>query len=232
MPVTAEDVFKYYRGYKFYCLGRCRLEDGKPIIKPAPPLITQKDRRFYHRLSQKLTDPQIHSLFLYEFFFNPDAHVSTMATPDAFRRGLLFNGRGENGRTLIENDLYELKKSLSTEEDVQEFLYGIRDGEQGIMPGCLQAVIARELPIDLACMLLMHPVPELELDWAAYWKAQPDLGLGARSWVTRLERLHVLLKASRRLWKTSQPAELAASFWHSLDLPLTPQITPKEPSLF
>lgn len=217
--MTAEQVFHLYRAYKFYYAGKIRFEHGRAVISH-PPLIKQRDRQFYYRIAQKMGDAQIHALFIAGFFYRPHAYVSDFMTPEANRAALIFAGRQENGRVLMEHDLYELHKRLP-DIDLQEWLYGIVDGKQTAMPGCIQDVIAGELPADLAAMLLLIPQRHLSYDWPAYWAALPDTGLGCHSWIDRLKTLDQLLRVHRTSWR-SMTHELAEKFWNDLGQPLTP----------
>jgi hypothetical protein len=210
--VTGEHVYQWFRAYKFYYAGKIRFADDTPILKH-PPFEKQQDRSFYLRLAQKLSDPQIHGLCIHELFYTPDAHISALTTPDALHRGLMFTGRGENGQTRIEHDLYELGKRLGTADDIEAWLYG-----GNLIPGCLQEIIAHELPIDLACLLLLYP----PLQWVTWWRTQLDIGFGPHIWIDRLLRLHELLRRHRKLWRTSVPHDMAQEFWQSCGIALTP----------
>src|SRR5690606_30231432 len=109
--MTAEQVFKYYRIYKLYYQGKFDIKKYGGHIR-TPPLIQQPDRRFYWRIAQKLDDAQIHALFTTGFFYNPSAYVADLATQQAFSAAIQFASRAENGRPLLEADLYALQKRL------------------------------------------------------------------------------------------------------------------------
>jgi hypothetical protein len=224
--VTPENVFHNYRGYKFYYNGDIKFERGTFIIHH-PPYIEQRERQWYYKLSVKLNDAQIHALFTVGFFFNPRAYITQLVTPEAQRAGLLFAGRAENGDTLWQQDLYELRKRL---DDVDAWLYGERDesGTRAMMPGCLQEVIAGIFPLDLATALLLIPQPDLQFDWSSYWTQQPQHGLGPQPWIARLRCADQLI-AYHRQWRFAAHT-LATEFWHSLQAeslaPVTVDVTP------
>jgi hypothetical protein len=225
--VTAEQVFKFFRAYKFFYAGDYdfRKYGGNP--PPAPPLIKQHDRQFYYRIAQKMSDPQIHALFTSGFFFNPRAHASDFVSPTAFSAALAFAGRHENGVELMKADLYALRKRLLP-EDVLDWLYG---SEGSSIPPVLGEVIGGELPPDLACVLLLIPQADLQYQWVTYWQAQPNFGLGAHPWIDRLQRLDQLLNMHRPMWRMTTHA-LAKDFWHSLDVTTLSPITHSDVSLF
>jgi hypothetical protein len=228
--MTAEDCFKLYRGYKFFYDGSCKFSaDGRPILKH-PPLLKQFDRQYYHRLANKLNDATIHALFTVGFFHNPRAHISDLATPAAQKAAFRFAGRGENGLPLLESDFYELARPYMEPGDDKEallrsWLYGDADTS---LPECLMQVIHEKLPLDLACILFLIPQRDLNYNWAAYWKAKPDLGLGVHPWLTRLERTDQLLRMQRVGWRMDSH-QLAKSFWNSLGIqslaPIVPDTT-------
>ncbi len=236
--MTAEHVFRFYRAYKFFYRPGGYNDLNRYAAITCPPLINQRERQFYYRIAQQLNDTTVHALYTYGFFFNPGAHISILATPDAFSSALVFAGRGENGTTLLQHDLYELRKRFVGErvdgvtpilEWVPDWLYA-DDGN--IMPPCVQEIISGELPLDLAALLLLIPQPDLHHQWTANM-SKDDMGLGSGPWIDRLKKLDLLLRANRPGWRI-QSHQLASEFWHSLNLPtLAPRpVPPSEASLF
>jgi hypothetical protein len=215
--MTAETAFKFYRAYKLFYQGAYDFKKYGGNIKVAP-LIKQADRRFYYRISQKLNDAQVHALYTAGFFFQPRAYVSQLVTEDALRAAVVFASRAENGRPLLEADLYTLAKHLRT-EDLDGWLYGEQDthGERSTMPGSLQAVINGELPLDVACLVLLIPQPALGYEWTKYWQSRPDagFGLGPSVWIDRLLKLDQLLRLQRPGWRMLTH-DLARQFWTEL----------------
>jgi hypothetical protein len=236
--MTAEQVFRFYRAYKFFYNGTYNDLQRYANIK-CPPLLEQRDRQFYYRISQRLNDATVHALFTQGFFHNPSAHVSALATPETLKAAMLFAGRAENGNTLITHDLYELRKQLTsqlTPVDIDSWLYGEgENGNRASMPGCLQQVISGELPLDIACLLLLIPQPDLQLNWLVDMTrvAPDDMGLGSGPWRDRLIKLDQLLRYHRPTWRLDSH-HFAQEFWHSLGIPsLAPaSVIPTEPSLF
>ncbi len=263
--MTAEHVFKFYRAYKFFYAGKSHELEKYASIK-CPALIEQRDRSFYYRISQRLNDPTIHALFTCGFFYNPRAHVSALATPDAMSAAMVFAGRSENGNTLIAHDLYELHKKFTdkctgcggtgrtdnhvtgevecgdcdgggrTLLDIDAWLYGERDGNsRALLPECIQQVISGELPLDLACLLLLIPQPARHYDWLNDMEIESpdDMGLGARPWMERLIKADQLLRLQRPTWRLDS-RHFASEFWETLGLAsLAPaRTTPTENTLF
>jgi hypothetical protein len=221
--MTSEQVFKLYRGYKFYYAGTVRFDHGQPVLRH-PPFIDQPDRQFYYRLSVKMSDDAIHALFATAFFFDPTLHASKLVSPEMQKLGLYYAARAENGTTLYRHELYELAKQLSTAEDIDAWLYGEREGHiRADMPGCLQAVISGELALDLACMLLLVSQPHLDYNWPAYWshRTSCSIGLGPHEWITRLSKLDQLFNMQRSGWRATTH-ELADEFWNTRGRPLAP----------
>jgi hypothetical protein len=230
--MNAETVFRYCRTYKLYYQGTFDFKKFGGKL-PMPPLIQQPERKFYYRIAQKLNDAQIHALFTRSYFFNPRAYVTDLSTPDAFTHAVAFASRAENGRTLLEHDLYALRKRLQ-DVNVDEWLYGeLIDGQRSSTPACLQEVISGELPLDLACLVLLIPQPELSYDWAATRSTRPiDMAFGPAGLLTRLRKLDTLLWLHRTGWRT-MTHPLAKEFWASLNVPsLAPIIHTKESVLF
>lgn len=230
--MTAEQVFQWYRGYKFFYEDKYDFKKYNWNPPPAPPLIRQRDRQFYYRIAQKMTDVQIHALFSRTFFFDPKAYVSTMVSPDAQSAALAFASRAENGEILIQHDLYALKKRLAG-EDLQSWLYGIEDDgkTQLMMPGVLQDVISKELPLDIACILLLVPVPALSYHWKTHFVGLPDMGLGPNAWIARLYQLDAILNHQRTGWRMFAH-RIAGDFWSSLNVPSLAPVKHTVPSLF
>ena len=230
--MTPENVFRLYRAYKFFYNGNHN-DFQRYINIKCPPLLDQKDRQFYYRLSQKLSDSCLHSLFNIGFFHNPKAYVSTLVTPEALTAAAVFAGRMENGEPLLKADLYELKKRLSSISDIDVWLYGEHDstGKRAMMPGCLQDVINEELPVDLACLLLLIPQPDLSYNWLM--DITPDeLSLGSGPWIDRLKKIDQLIHLHRPDWRMMS-YQLAKEFWHSFSISsLAPRKYLPEPALF
>lgn len=208
--MTAEQVFKLYRAYKFYYSGNYDFKKYGGNIN-APPLLQQRDRQFYYRIAQKLNDEQIHGLFTSGFFFKPKAYVSDFATPDALNVALTFASRAENGRTLLEHDLYELEKTHAN--DMQDWLF-----TDAAVPACMQDVISGSLPLDLACLLLLIPMKHHDYQWTKYWEARPEasLGLGVQPWIDRLKKVDQLIVMQRPGWRLLAFG-LAKEFWSRFD---------------
>jgi hypothetical protein len=213
--MTPELTFKFYRTYKFYYQGKFDLKKY-PGGLPCPPLIQQADRRFFHRISQKLNDSQVHALYTTQFFFHPNAYVADMVTPDAFREAVAFAARAENGKTLLEHELYELGKQLRLVK-LDDWLYGEHiDGQRTAIPECLQMVISKELPLDLACILLLVPFAPLGYHWWNFYKEQVTFGMGPMVWIDRLVKADKLIMAQRPGWRVLQ-WELSETFWPTME---------------
>lgn len=221
--MTAEEVFKLYRAYKFFYSGK-HLDFDRYVNIKIPPLIQQRERQFYYRIAQRLNDATVHALFTVGFFFAPKAHVSTLATPDAFAAALSFAGRAENGDTLLQHDLYELKKrfvdhatcqcTTGLQVDLAAWLYG-EPGE--LIPTCVQDIINGDLPLDIACMLLLVPQPSMSYNWPETMATHPDdAGLGASPWIDRLKKVDQLLRLHRPLWRLTAH-RLSTEFWGTIN---------------
>jgi hypothetical protein len=228
--MTGQQVFTLYRAYKQYFQPNSTYD----IIKyewqiNTPNLLSQHDRKFYHRIAQKLNDQAVHGLFIDGFFFNPRAYVMELAQPEMFERAMLWVGRTENGEELLKRDLYALIQSWKADEpDLQDWLYG------ETIPGCLQQVIDRTLPLDIAALLLLIPHDARQFNWPAYWatKQDNDMGLGPQGWIDRLKKIDQLLKAQRPGWRQTS-RKFATAFWNSQPFSsLAPLQESESPSLY
>lgn len=229
--MTAETVFKFSRAYRLFYQGKYDFKKYKGAMK-MPALISQPDRVYYHKLAGKLTDAQIHAMFLVGFFFNPVAHVSTLMTPQALTSALAFASRAENGRVILEHDLYALSKVLA-DKDIDTWLYGDYVGSyRTAIPECAQMTLSGELPLDLAAMLLLIPQPELDYHWAQTMTTQDEIGLGMSPWIQRLKCLDQLLVVQRPGWRMLA-YDLAKQFWQSMKYPtLGPKSSGNSAALF
>lgn len=236
--MTAENAFKFFRAYKLFFAGQYDFKTYGGNLK-MPPLINQKDRQFYYKVSQKLGDAQIHALYAHTLFFNPRAHISECVSPDRQADALVFASRAENGPEMLKRDLYELAKQLH-KEDLRDWLYG----EEGTaIPPCLQQVINKEIPLDIACLLFLIPQEQHDYNWATYWTTRPDsdFGLGAKQWIECLYKIDQLLYLPggvmhRPAWRQNSH-KLAKAFWGALcqtplgRASLAPKIVSREASL-
>lgn len=123
--MTAEHVFMYAKSYRMYFAG-----DSYDFMKyrghiKTPPLLSQRDRQFYYRLSTKLNDEQIHATFLMTYFYKPTVYIADVCTPENMDAGIRFASRAENGVTLFAHELYDLRKSIP-HEDLYEWSTGVR----------------------------------------------------------------------------------------------------------
>ncbi len=257
--MTADDVFRYYRAYKFFYAGKTATDFEKYARIKCPPLIDQKDRHFYYRLSQKLNDDTIHGLFISEFFYHPNAYIASLASPEALTAAMVFTSRAQNGDTLIQSDLYNLKKRLKCEAcfgsgrwydagigevecpecdgtgtDILTWLYGDPIAG-GSLPPVIQDLIAGDLPLDLACMLLLVSQKDLGYQWVTTLPPD-DSGLGTGPWVDRLKKADRLLSFVRPTWRLTAQ-RISKEFWHTLadelsTLSFAPPATQAEASLF
>jgi hypothetical protein len=234
--MTADQVFVLYRAYKFFYKAKAPTDLETYTEIRCPPLIDQRDRHFFYRIAQRLNDDTIHALFITSNFYNPGAYISAIATPDAFEQAMVFASRGQNGATLLRHDLYELKKRFIGEyvdgvapilEYVTDWLYGIN----AIIPPVIQDVVARDLPLDLACLLLLVSQKDLGYQWLRD-TLPDDSGLGSGPWIDRLKKADRLISFIRPGWRQTAQT-LSAEFWHSLGVPITPAVRPQpEASLF
>jgi hypothetical protein len=226
--MTAEQVFRLYRAYKFFYSG------DQPNFGALrhPVFAKQRDRQFYYRLAQKAGDAQIHALFMAGFFYHPHAYVADLVTPEAQMAALRFANRTENGTTLLEHELHDLKKRLPA--DLQGWLYGLDEYGKVLsaVPSCLHYVVTGELAADLACLLLLIPQRHLQYDWPAFWASQPDSGLGSHQLIDRLKKLDQLFNMHRLSWRLTTHT-LARQFWTELGVDsLAPILAERQPSLF
>jgi hypothetical protein len=228
--MTPERVYKFYRAYKLYFQGSYDFTKYKGNIK-TPSLLSVPERRFYHRISQKLDDAQVHALFALAFFHDPKMYVATLASDAWFKKAVTFASRGENGLPMLEADSYKLASRLPAAA-LDEWLYGeILSNGRGIMPECMSDVIAETLPLDLAAALLLIPQAHLHYHWV---KAFTDIGpFGVIPYIDRLRKVDQILYMQRPGWRTlSHP--LARRFWDTYAVDsLAPKVlaTPG-PSLF
>lgn len=230
--MTAEQVFKWSRVYRLYYAGKYDFKKYKGGMK-MPPLIKQPDRVYYHKIAGRLTDAQIHALFLVGYFFAPNAHISALASPKAMQAGVEFASRGENGKVALEHGLYDLSKTLQ-DKDLDAWLYGEWVGDQrASMPECVQMTISGELPLDLAALLLLIPHPEFGYNWTEHFKHVEDSGLGIGPWIQRLKRMDQLLVTQRPGWRMTA-FYCAKQFWTAVATvyPLRPVERPTANSLF
>jgi hypothetical protein len=235
--MTAEQVFIYYRAYKFFYKAKAPTDFEKYTAIKCPPLIEQKDRQFFHRIANRLSQDTVHALFISSFFYQPNAYIANIATPDAFEKAMLFAGRWQNADTLLEHNLYQLKKRFVDDtvdgltpilEYPTDWLYG-KGGTT--LPPVIQDVIAGDLPLDLACILLLVSQPDLKYHWLQDIPPD-DSGLGTGPWVDRLKKADRLISFVRPAWRLTAQ-RLSKEFWHSLNLPsLAPAVTSVESSLF
>ncbi len=204
--MTAEKVFSFSQAYKLYYQGKFDFQKYKGQM-PTPPLIQQKDRQFYHRIANRLSDESVHALFTLSYFHNPKAYIADLVSRECMDAAIKFASRGQNGRPLFESELYDLAKRFE-EESILNWLY------DNALPPCLQEVMDGSLPLDTACMLLLIPQPRILFDWGKFWLNHPDagMGLGAAPWVERLKKADQLIFAQRDGWRTLSHA-LAKEFW-------------------
>lgn len=229
--MIADDVFRWFRAYKFHMSDQYDMLKYQGRLK-CPPLIEQRDRQFYYRLSSKLTDTEIHALFTETFFFNPKAHVSDIVAESSLQRARLLAARVDSGPEALKISLYELQK-LWTPDTITKWLYGTPDS---MMPGCLQSLIKKELPLDVACLLLLIPQPDLHYHWIQFWQSRTDLieGLGPSMWIHRLQLVDRLFLAQRPTSWRLLTQSLARPFWEhvSSTMTITPPVVQVENTLF
>ena len=229
--MTAEEVFRYYRAYKFFYAGKKIHDLAKYAGIKCPPLIQQRDRSFYYRISQRLNNDMVHALFTFGFFYNPKAHVSELAGPDRLTDALTWAGRADLGEVGMKIELYELAK-VFREGDIDGWLYGVvENGERELLPECIAEIMTGELPVDIACALLLIPQPDLEYHWTR--DIPPDeMGLGSAPWIDRLTKIDQLFRLHRPGWR-AYTSKLAKGFWDSVGVnSLAPIKLKQEPSLF
>lgn len=224
--MTSEHVFRLYRAYKFF-YGSKDTEFRKFLGIQLPDLQSQRDKTFYHRISQKLNDQTIHALFTWGFFFHPNAHVSMLATPEAFQHAMVFASRQQNGDTQLVHDFYELRKRLNY-DTLDTWLYGemLPDGTRAAMPECLQDLIRGDIALDFACLLLLIPQTALHFNWVADMELESDdSDLGSAPWIHRLHRADMLIRFQRPMWRADS-RRLSTEFWQGMALP---SLAPKSP---
>lgn len=226
--MTPEHVFMYAKSYKLYFAG-----DKYDFLKyqghtKTPALITQRDRQFYYRLSTKLNDNEIHAAFLLSYFYKPTAYIADICAPESISAAVSFAAKAENGVRQLAHDLYDLRKRLPVEE-LHDWLYA---PEGASIPHAIAALVSKELPIDLACLLLLIPQPECDLHWTSYWEQREPLftSFGVRPWIQRLRKADQLLYWRRPQWRQHTHA-LAERFWTSYEHSLAP-IRKEQESLF
>jgi hypothetical protein len=222
--MTAEQVFTTAKAYRMYFS-----TESYDYIKyrgqvKTGPLIQQRDRQFYYRLSTKLNDEQIHAALLMTYFFKPNAYIADVVSPESLDAGIAFASRAENGKTLLLHDLYALRKRLKPRL-LDAWLYAeMMDGQRAAIPGCVTDILTRELPLDLACILLLIPQPQIAYHWAQYWEQREGQksSFGVMPWLTRLRKVDQLLNYYRPGWRRMTHT-LAEGFWSSYrDVSLAP----------
>jgi hypothetical protein len=229
--MTAESVFQFYRAYKLFFQGKYDFKKYRGNIRTAP-LIQQPERRYYYRIAQKLNDAQIHALMLLSFFKKPNAFVTDLATTEAFQQAVAFASRAENGRPLFEAELYRLVKYLETWTSTHGSTANHGQSARESVPECQQMVIAGELNVDLACMLLLIPRPEKDYNWATWKDTQPACGFGPLSFVNQLRRVDQLIVAHRPGWRMLS-YDLSKNFWGPFPHDsLAPRVLQHEATLF
>ncbi len=231
--MTPNEIFRLYRGYKFFYDDAAKFtNEGKPILKH-PPLESQHDRQYFHRLAHKLADNVVHALFTVGFFYNPRAHVSELTSPEALKLALVFAGRGENGPTMLSHDLYDLSRPyMEPGDDKEALLRTWLYGERGqVIPDCLMSVINGNMALDVASLIFLIPQPTLDYNWSAHWLALPDLGLGAQPWIRRLLKTDQLLRMQRPWWRVASHT-LAREFWDSMSLTSLAPVSEESKSLY
>ena len=221
--MTAEDVCMYAKSYRLYFRS-----ESHDFIKyhgyiTTTPLIKHRDRQYYYRLANKLNDEQIHATLLLAFFFNPSGYIVDACTPEALSAGIAFAARAENGPTVFKHDLYALRKALP-KTALDDWFYGaFIDGTRETMPGCIGSIIRKELPLDLAAMLLLVPHAELNYAWAAYWEHREPVGsmFGVRPWLSALRKADQLINWRRPGWRRIAHT-YSRGFWGSYQQSLGP----------
>lgn len=217
--MTPEQVFMYAKSYKLYFT-----TNSYDFLKyqghtKTPPLISQRDRQFYYRLSVKLNDEEIHAAFLLAHFYKPTTYIADICASESLSAAVSFAARAENGVRQLAHDLYDLRKRLRV-EDLHDWLYAPEDAS---IPHAIEALVAKELPVDLACLLLLIPQPSCGLQWTAYWEQREPThtSFGVRPWLERLRKADQLLYWRRPQWRQHTHA-LAERFWSSYEHWLTP----------
>jgi hypothetical protein len=206
--VTAENVFRFSRAYQLYYQGRFDFQKYKGRF-PAPPLIKQKDRRFYHKIAQQLADPEVHALFTIGYFYDPKIYIATLTQREWTQSAVAFAARWQNGRPFYEAELYNLAKQME-DRDVIKWLY------EPAIPECMQEAFGGEMALDTACMIMLIPQKQLGYNWAAYWSNQKDGGLGVTPLLERLKKADQLLYAQRPGWRVLSHS-LMEYFWKEIN---------------
>ena len=214
--MTAEHVMTAAKAYRMYFS-----TDTYDYVKyhgqiKTGALIQQRDRQFYYRLSTKLNDEQIHATLLLTYFFKPTAYINEAVTPQAMEAGVALASRAENGITLLKHDLYELRKRLKPRL-LDAWLYApMMDGQRASIPECLSDIFNGTLPLDLACLVLLIPHPQLSYHWAQYWEQREGKksSFGVMPWLTRLRKADQLFNLYRPGWRRMTHM-LADAFWSS-----------------
>lgn len=224
--MTPENVYQYAKSYKLYFAGDFDFVKYGGRIRNLSPLIQQKDRRFYHKLSQKLNDSEIHMTLLAANFFKPNIYIADICEMGRMDEGVQLASRFMNGLPLTTHTLHDLRKMLR-QVDLDDWLYGEKIGDRrAAMPEAMGMVIAKEIPLDVACLLFLVPQRHLGFDWAAHWDASeaPDAAFGVRPWLTRLRKadqlFHMQWPGYRRL-----SAAYVRGFWDSFGRTLDPLST-------
>ena len=231
--MTAEQVYKLSKAYRLYFTADYDIFKYKWAVK-TPPLIQDTRRQFYHRLANKLSDTQIHATLTVAHFFKPEIFITDIVSQEHIDAGVQFDSRRENGTQLYCRDLYDLRKRVKV-RDLDEWLYGaFTDGQRSGVPGCISDILNRSLPLDLACLLLLVPRPELDYQWVKYWEErEPQMtSFGVRPWIERLKKVDRLLQYQRTGWR-QDTHRLSKIFWassyltpaHSSFAPLAEEVT-------
>ena len=213
--MNSEDVFMYAKSYRMYFA-----TDTYDFMKyhgriRTPPLISQRDRQFYYRLSTKLNDEQIHAALLLTYFFKPTAYIADVCSPESIDASIRFASRAENGATLFAHELYAMRKSIPP-ADLYEWIYG---NAESVLPVCIQSLINKDLPIDLACLLLLIPREEFGYHWSRHYEETEPVGrsFGVRPWIDRLRKADQLIRWRRSEWRQFS-YKLSQAFWASYQL--------------
>lgn len=212
--MTTEEAIKYGKAYKLYfstesydyAKYRGEIRTG--------PLLQQRDRSLYYRLSRKLNDAQIHATLLHTYFYNPHAYITDALTPQAIDAGIALASRAELGERRLAMDLYDLRKRL-TPQLIEPWLYAPMMGhERAGLPGSIEELLARALPLDLACLLLL--IPQNGQQFVEHWIAHEpaNASFGVRPWLTRLQKADQIFYLYRPNWR-SMTHKLSALFWNS-----------------
>jgi hypothetical protein len=231
--MNASTAYKFYHAYKLFYGGKYDPTKYNWNLPNLPDLERQSDRHFYRRLTDKLTDADIHGLYTVGFFHKTSAYIADLVTPEWMSQGIRFASRGQNGAPQLEADLYELGKTLQ-DVDIDTWLYGtIIDGRREAIPPCIQMVVSRELDIDVAALLLMIPQPGRNYNWFATMSAQPvEQAFGPLAFTKKLHTADRLIRFNRPGWRLMSQ-EIAAAFWNAAGIDdLSPRVFTKAPSLF